>query len=155
MSWHCWGHVDTSGVVACWGPSIQGDAAIYLFGPLTNVDRWRHLWCVMQREVKSPLMITWKVIFVSGDALTDFFTSQDGADITEDTFENNDVMPWKRFPRYWLFVMGILRPPVDSHHQEPIIMLSFDLVSFLLIGWTSCWANSAGVLRRHDAQVTL
>ena len=30
---------------------------------------------------------------------------------------HDDVIKWKHFPRYWLFVRGIHRPPVNSPHK--------------------------------------
>ena len=54
---------------------------------------------------------------------------------------HDDVMKWKRFPRYWPFVWGIHRSPVNSPHKGQwrgaFIMLMFP------------W--SAGDFRRHRA----
>ena len=33
------------------------------------------------------------------------------------TIKHDDVINWKRFPRYWPFVWGIRRPPVNSPHK--------------------------------------
>ena len=33
---------------------------------------------------------------------------------------HDDVIKWKHFPRYWLFVRGIRRWPVDSPPQRPV-----------------------------------
>ena len=33
---------------------------------------------------------------------------------------HDDVAPWKRIPRYWPFVRGIHRSPVDSPHKGPV-----------------------------------
>ena len=30
---------------------------------------------------------------------------------------HDDVIKWKHFPRYWPFVRGINRPPVNSPHK--------------------------------------
>ena len=30
---------------------------------------------------------------------------------------HDDVIKWKHFPRYWPFVQGIHRPPVNSPHK--------------------------------------
>ena len=32
-------------------------------------------------------------------------------------FAHDDVMKWKHFPRYWPFVRGIHRSPVNSPHK--------------------------------------
>ena len=64
------------------------------------------------------------------------------------TFIHNDVMKWKHFPRYWLFVLGIHRSPVNSPYKgqwRGISMFS------LICTWTNGWVNTRDVsdLRRH------
>ena len=39
---------------------------------------------------------------------------------------HDDVIKWKHFPRYWPFVRGIHRPPVNSRTQRPVTR-SFDV----------------------------
>ena len=39
---------------------------------------------------------------------------------------NQDVIKWKHFPRYWPFVRGIHRSPVNSRHKRPLTR-SFDV----------------------------
>ena len=61
----------------------------------------------------------------------------------------DDVIKWKQFPRYWPFVSGIHRSPVDSPHKgqwRGALMVS------LICAWTNGWANTrdAGDLRRHE-----
>ena len=62
----------------------------------------------------------------------------------------HDDVKWKHFPRYWRFVRGIHRPPVNSPHKSQwrgALMFSFICV------WTNGWVNNpdAGDLRRHIA----
>ena len=62
----------------------------------------------------------------------------------------NDVIKWKRFPRYCTFVRRIHRPPVNSPHKGQwcgALMLSF------ICAWINAWVNNrqAGDLRRHRA----
>ena len=62
----------------------------------------------------------------------------------------DDVIKWKHFPRYWPFVWGIHRSPVNSPHKgqwRGALMFSF------ICAWINCWVNSreAGDLRRHHA----
>ena len=62
--------------------------------------------------------------------------------------EHDDVIKWKHFPRYWPFVRGIHRSPVNSLHKGQwcgAFMFS------LICAWISGWANNreAGDLRRH------
>ena len=59
-----------------------------------------------------------------------------------------DVIKWKNFPRYWPFVRGIHRSPVNSPHKGQwcgVLMFS------LFCAWINDWVNNveAGDLRRH------
>ena len=63
---------------------------------------------------------------------------------------HDDVIKWKHFSRYWPFVRGIHRSPVDSLHERKwrrALMFS------LICAWTNVWANNrdAGDLRRYCA----
>ena len=57
---------------------------------------------------------------------------------------------WKHFSRYWPFVRGIHRWPVDSPHKG---QWRRDLVFSLICTWTNGWANNrnASDMRRHHA----
>ena len=61
---------------------------------------------------------------------------------------HDDVIKWKHFPRYWPFVRGIHRSPVNSTHKgqwRGALMLP------LICVWTNAWVNNrdAGDLRRY------
>ena len=63
---------------------------------------------------------------------------------------HDDVIKWKYFPRYWPFVRGIHRSPVNSLHKgqwRGALMIS------LICDWINSWVNhrEAGYLRRHCA----
>ena len=63
---------------------------------------------------------------------------------------HDDVIKWKHFPRYWPFVRGIHRSPVNSSHKDQwrgALMLS------LICALTNGWVNSrdADDLRRNRA----
>ena len=63
---------------------------------------------------------------------------------------HNDVIKWKHFPRYWPFVRGIHRSPVNSPHKgQWHWALCFSLIYY----WTNVWVNDreTGDLRRHCA----
>ena len=65
-------------------------------------------------------------------------------------FVHDDVIKWKHFPRYWPFVQGIQRSPVNSPHKgqwRGALMFS------LICAWINAPANNreAGDLRRHRA----
>ena len=64
--------------------------------------------------------------------------------------ERDDVIKWKHFPRYWPFVRGIHRSPVNSPHKgqwRGALMFS------LICVWINCWVNNceSGDLRRYRA----
>ena len=71
-------------------------------------------------------------------------------DSMRDIPKHNDVTKWKHFPRYWSFVRGIQRSPVNSLHKD---QWRGALVFYLICAWTNGWANNrdAGNLRRHRA----
>ena len=72
--------------------------------------------------------------------------------------DHDDVIKWKHFPRYWPFVRGIHRSPVNSPPQRPVTR-SFDV--FFDQSRINGWVNNgeSGDLRRHrahyDVNVTL
>ena len=64
--------------------------------------------------------------------------------------KHDDVIKWKHFPRYWPFVRGIHRSPVNSPHKgqwRGALMFS------LICAWINDKVNSreAGDLRRYRA----
>ena len=66
------------------------------------------------------------------------------------TLEHDDVIKWKHFLRYWPFVRGIHRSPVNSPHKgqwRGVLMFS------LICAWINGSINNreAGDLRRHRA----
>ena len=65
-------------------------------------------------------------------------------------FSHDDVIKWKHFPRYWPFVSGIHRSPVNSPHKGQWHgALMFSLIS----AWINAWINNRDAvdLRRHRA----
>ena len=63
---------------------------------------------------------------------------------------HDDVIKWKHFPRYWPFVRGIHRSPVNSLHKGQWRgALIFTLMCSRINGWVN--NREAGDLRRHRA----
>ena len=63
---------------------------------------------------------------------------------------HDDVIKWKHFPRYWPFVRGIHRWPVNSRHKGQWCgALMFSLICI----WKNSWISNheAGDLRRYRA----
>ena len=67
---------------------------------------------------------------------------------THFTGAHDDVITWKHFPRYWPFVRGIHRSPVNSPHKG---QWRGALVFSLICAWIDDWVNNreAGDLSRH------
>ena len=63
---------------------------------------------------------------------------------------HDDVIKWKHFPRYWPFVRGIHRSPVNSPHKG---QWRGTLLFSLICARINCRVNSreAGELRRNRA----
>ena len=61
---------------------------------------------------------------------------------------HDDVIRWKHFPRYWPFVRGIHRPPVNSPHK---CQWSRALMFSLICALNKRLSKQAGDLRRHRA----
>ena len=61
---------------------------------------------------------------------------------------HDDVIKWKHFPRYWPFVRGIHRSPVNSSHKG---LWRGALMFSLICVWINGWVNNreAGDLRRY------
>ena len=76
----------------------------------------------------------------------------DSARLKKDSLRD-DVIKWKHFPRYWPFVRGIHRSPVNSPHKgQWRWALMFSLICALTNGWVS--NRYIGDLRRHRAHLT-
>ena len=66
------------------------------------------------------------------------------------TWKHDDVIKWKHFPRYWPFVRGIHRSPVNSPHKGQWRgALMFSLICVGLNGWIN--NGDAGDSRRYRA----
>ena len=79
-----------------------------------------------------------------------FEVSQRSAEPTWTKVYHDDVIKWKHFPRYWPFVRGIHRSPVNSTHKG---QWRGALILSLICVWTNAWVNNrdAGDLRRYRA----
>ena len=63
-------------------------------------------------------------------------------------YYHDDVIKWKHFPRYWPFVRGIHRSPVNSPHKGQWRgALMFTLICARINGWVN--NREAGDLRRY------
>ena len=110
---------------------------------------------------KGPLVYSFEIFFVIGLHTTwskhsrsqSFNTPWYSCDIIvmltrRITIYHDDVIKWKNFPRYWPFVRGIHRSPVNSPHKghwRGALILS------LIFVWINSWVNNskAGDSRRY------
>ena len=84
------------------------------------------------------LWLPWWPVMSKEDILLDAFTAHDG------------VIKWKHIPRYWRFVRGIHRNPVNCPHKGQWCgALMFTLSCARINGWVN--NREAGDLRRHRA----
>ena len=95
-------------------------------------------WEVTKLIIQSSLTIFWIVIF---RLVTNF---------SRNFARRRDVIKWKHFPRYWPFVRGIHRPPMNSLHKG---QWRGGLMFSLICAWINGWVNNgeAGDLRCHGA----
>ena len=55
--------------------------------------------------------------------------------------DHDDVIKWKHFPRYWPFVRGIHRSPLNSPHKG---QWRGALIFSLICAWINDWVNNRG-----------
>ena len=84
----------------------------------------------------------------AGTAVVKFVSHEHTGPVLD--WAHNDVIKWKHYPRYWPFVRGIHRLPINSPHKRQwrgALMVS------LICAWISSWVNSreAGDFRRQRA----
>ena len=60
---------------------------------------------------------------------------------------HDDIIKWKHFLRYWPFVWGIHRSPVNLHKGQRLGALMFSLICAWLNGWVN--NREAGDMRRY------
>ena len=109
-----------------------------------GIHRWlvdsAHKWPVVRRG--KSMLATWrtKSSVAGGLSLRDAMWSHC----------LDDVINWKHFPRYWPFVRGIHRSPVNSPHKGQWRgALMFPLICVWINGWVN--NREAGDLRRYRA----
>ena len=68
--------------------------------------------------------------------------------------DHDDVIKWKHLPRYWTFVRGIHRSPVNFPHKG---QWRGHLIFSLICAWINSWVNNreAGDLIHHRAHYNI
>ena len=109
---------------------------------------WRHHvdFCVWKNR---PLLLAKGVEYYTRQSVG---CNSDGLTSLDRTcnFPHDDVIKWKYFPRYWPFVRGIHRSPVNSPHKG---QWRGALMFYFICVWINGWVNNreAGDLRRYRA----
>ena len=109
------------------GPVIQSFNAPFIVSPPKAVERSI---CSVTRD---SMALSWRQCY---DPLN--------------SRSHDDVIKWKHFSRYWPFVWGIHRSPVNSPHKG---QWRGTLMFSLICAWINGWVNNgdAGDWRRHRA----
>ena len=96
--------------------------------------------------VKIHVALTLKRMIQSGHNFTHVRT----AELSWHVQIHDDVIKWKHFPRYWPFVRGIHRSPVNSLHKG---QWRGALIFSLMCVWINVWVNNceASDVRRYCA----
>ena len=107
--------------------------------PYSSLSRWKHF-------LKTNILIFSTMVGPSRDDLLSVSTKI--VLITHD-----DVITWKCFPYYWLFVRGKHLLPVDSPNKGPVTRT---LNASLIFVWLNRWLNCRviGDFRHHVEHVT-
>ena len=103
-------------------------------------------WMLCELRSRALIMTQW-MLLTSKCRLCALVPLCNPGDVTR---YKDDVIKWKHFPRYWPFVRGIHRSPVNSPHKgqwRGALMFS------LICAWINDWVNNgmAGNLRSHRA----
>ena len=112
------------------------------------LDLWKFdIFCWIQ------ICAQWNAIIISSDGMNVPLLWQLWKSMTQYGIkytQHDDIIKWKHFPRYWPFVRGIHRSPVNSPHKG---QWRGNLMFPLICTWTNGWLNNreAGDLRRHHA----
>ena len=108
--------------------------------------RFETLSCSLWRHCNDSVVIHWN----ENVATPTWLPSPDTLEVVKKTSSSaqDDVIKWKHFPRYWPFMRGIHRSPVNSTHKgqwRGALMFSFICV------WINGWVNNreAEDLRRY------
>ena len=129
---------------------LCGEFTGYQWIPLTKASDatrlhrsswWRH-----QMETFSASL----ALCAGNSPVTGEFPSQRPVMLHSCTDHHDDVIKWKHSPRYWPFVRGIHRSPVNSPHKG---QWRGALMFALIYAWTNSWVNNqnAGDLRCYHA----
>ena len=117
---------------------------------LSTTQHCRRSFSTLMNCVQNWLSCNCKVNMSGIFAYIHLHTGSVAADCFRSWSFHDDVIKWKHFPRYWPFVQGIHRSPVNSPHKgqwRGALMFS------LMCAWINGWIinREAGDLRHYCA----
>ena len=124
---------------------VPGSHHMVWFNPLTTGRRGCNVECIFWSILATE---KWDTCSETAPGLILQDHTDDEGIRGQRAFSHDDVIKWKHFPRYWPFVRGIHRSPVNSPHKgqwHGALMLS------LICVWINGRVNNreAGDLRRN------
>ena len=117
-------------------------------------ELWAHHFCLLSQSCCHYAVLPLDRFIVICHVLRNIFLNKFCSEylviVVVIALAHDDVIKWKHFPRYWPFVRGIHRSPVNSPHKgqwRGALMFS------LICVWINGWVNNreAGDLRRYRA----
>ena len=119
--------------------------ASYMWRHMLNLSWWFNIYASLRRlgyDQNSFL----RVLYLRVESYCGVYGSDEGP--LHVVKNHDDVIKWKHFPRYWPFVRGIHRSPVNSPHKGQWRgALMFTLICARINGWVN--NHEAGDLRRY------
>ena len=105
----------------------------------------------IRRSISASLKTSWEPsspVWRTSRLMTSVRSSRLNSSLSSKSASHDDVINWKHFLRYWPFVRGIHRSPVNSPHKG---QWSGALMFSLICVWTNGWLNNrdAGDWRRR------
>ena len=100
----------------------------FTYWPWMTTASWNRINEIINIPIKTEIWI--QLLFLAGKTLPDC--------LAIDGCIHDDVIKWKHFPRYWPFVRGIHRSPVNSPHKGQWRgALMFTLICARINGWVN------------------
>ena len=129
-------------------------------GPIQLIQKYLNMYlCIDKNLCRDKLPNFWTLLLTNSTQSLPLFCRPFTGDVHTSTpitewlcprRKHDDVIKWKHFPRYWPFVWGIHRSPVNSPHK---VQWRGGLMFSLICVWINGWVNNreAGDLRRYRA----
>ena len=82
------------------------------------------------------------------------FTRLSTCKLAQTSIKHDDVIKWKYFPRYWSFVRGIHRWPMNSPHKGPVTRKMFPFDHIIMIrDWCICAKYLLALITRFFSEL--